>query len=284
MTADYNVRLRPSGTYKVGTVKDPFENISHRVDTQNIEIDALYYLTFVDSNNDIVTPELLYTNGGIRFNPLTDNLFIGNSMSIGVNSISTGSTSFSFLPSSNSISIGSTTSTTIFGGDIRVNGNDIKSSSGDTVISFNNQDAVFNNTVTIRKDLFIEGKLNTTTPSLSLESRTLDIGLLSNQTGIVTNTTWDLGVVFNYNEDNTKKRTALIWEYTTKRFQFSNTFIETSQPSTYDSPQLTVTQFSPIEISSLWINNPCSSGPVEVVGCISDKLSLQNIIIDEGEY
>lgn len=284
MTADYNVRLRPSGIYKVGTVKDPIANISHRVDTQNIEIDALYYLTFVDSNNDIVSPELLYTNGGIKFNPLSDNLFIGNSMSIGVNSISTGSTTFSFLPSSNSISIGSTTSTTTFGGDIRINGNDIKSSSGDTVISFSNQDAIFSNTVVINKDLFVVGKLNTTTPSLSLESRTIDIGLLSGQIGIVTNTTWDLGVIFNYNENNAPKKSALLWEYSTHRFQFSSDFTESSQPSAYDSPQIVSTEFSPIEISSLWINNSCSSGPVEVVGCNNNELRLQNIIIDEGEY
>jgi len=114
----YNGGLRPSGVYKVGTVQDPVANISHRVDTQNVELDAVYYLTFVDSDNNIISPELIYTNSGIRFNPLTDNLFIGNSMSIGVNSISTGSTTFSFLPFSNNIYIGSNSSTTIFGGSV----------------------------------------------------------------------------------------------------------------------------------------------------------------------
>jgi hypothetical protein len=114
----YNGGLRPSGVYKVGTVQDPVANISHRVDTQNVELDANYYLTFVDSDNNIISPELIYTNSGIKFNPLTDNLFIGNSMSIGVSSISTGSTTFSFLPFSNNIYIGSNSSTTIFGGSV----------------------------------------------------------------------------------------------------------------------------------------------------------------------
>jgi len=214
MNPDYTVRLRPSGTYKVGTVKDPIANISHKVYTGKSEIDALYYLTFVDSNNDEPTAEFVYTNSGIKFNPLTDNLFIGNSMVIGVNSISTGATTFSFLPYTNSISIGSTSSLTSFGGDIKIGGNDIKSSSGDTVISLLNGDAFFSNTVTIKKDLYVEGKLNSSTPSLSLDARTFDIGLLSGQGGIVTNTTWDLGVFFNYNESNTKKNSALIWEFT----------------------------------------------------------------------
>jgi hypothetical protein len=284
MNPDYTVRLRPSGTYKVGTVKDPIANISHKVYTGKSEIDALYYLTFVDSNNDEPTAEFVYTNSGIKFNPLTDNLFIGNSMVIGVNSISTGVTTFSFLPYTNSISIGSTSSLTSFGGDIKIGGNDIKSSSGDTVISLLNGDAFFSNTVTIKKDLYVEGKLNSSTPSLSLDARTFDIGLLSGQGGIVTNTTWDLGVFFNYNESNTKKKSALIWEFTAKRFQFSSTFTETTFPNVYDSPQLVTSEFSPIEISSLWINNSCSAGAVEVIGCSDNELKLQNLVIDEGEY
>jgi len=43
-------------------------------------------------------------------------------------------------------------------------------------------------------------------------------------------------------------------------------------------------EFSPIEISSLWINNSCSAGAVEVIGCSDNELKLQNLVIDEGEY
>jgi hypothetical protein len=47
---------------------------------------------------------------------------------------------------------------------------------------------------------------------------------------------------------------------------------------------LTISEFAPIEVDSLWINNSCSSGPQVVIGCNNGELQLQNVSIDEGIY
>jgi len=46
-------------------------------------IDDNYYLTFVDSNNDTPTAEKVYTDLGIKYNPVKDSLTIDNDVAIG---------------------------------------------------------------------------------------------------------------------------------------------------------------------------------------------------------
>lgn len=150
--------------------------------------------------------------------------------------------------------------------------------------TFYTTNAVFNNDVLIKNDLVVEGDIITNVPQLSVESRTIDVGLIDGGVGPVNNTTWDLGILFNFNEGGQRKKSGLIWEYTAKRFLFSDNFSVNNTGNIYDAPQITVNTFVPIEIKSLWINNECSSGSKVVIGCESGELRLQNIIIDEGEY
>jgi len=275
MSDQYNVRLGP-GVYRVSTVQDPLADSAFKVYTQKKENDALCYLTFVDSNNNSPAQELLYTNYGVRYNPGTSTLSIGSTLEISSSRISTGSSIFTIGSDSSGI--------TSFRGKIRLGGNEIQSSSGATVVGLAGSDAIFERDVLIKNDLIVQGNLVTNVPELSIESRTLDVGLLNGGVGVVTNTTWDLGLVFHYNEANTRKKTALIWEYSTQRFQFSSNFTVSNQPSSFDTPQLISTSFAPVEMKSLWINDSCTTGAQVVIGCNNGELQLQNIVIDEGEY
>jgi hypothetical protein len=296
MSDETRVRLGP-GIYRVSTIQDTLVDSAYKVYTKKRETDALYYLTFVDSNNNPEATESLYTNAGIIFNPVRGSLSIGNSSGIG--SLSIGS-SIGFLSIGSSIRLdenafkygnspfyignGSVSGITSFGGPIRIGGNEIQSSSGELVVGLGNSDAIFENSIYVKKDLIVNGDFVNNIPILAVEKRTIEIGLLDGGVGIVTNTTWDLGVVFNYNETGVRKKTALIWEYSTNRFQFANNFSQTNQPSVYNSPQLSATTFAPIEVESIWINSNCSFGSTVVIGCNNNELQLQNIVIDEGEY
>ena len=276
MSEEVNVRLGP-GVYKVSTVQDPLADSAYKIYTQKKETDALYYLTFVDSNNNNPQTEYLYTNAGIGFNPVVGNLSIGSSVQIGQNSFTYGTPSLY-------IGNGSVSGITSFGGKVRVGGNEIQSSSGQAVVSLGNSDAIFENSILVKKDLVVQQNFVVNTPVLTLESRTFDIGLLGGGVGIATNTTWDLGLIFHHTRNDTRQRSALIWEDSTSSFQFANGFTETFPPSIYDSPQIGVTSFAPVVMKSLMINSVCSSGTTVVIGCNNNELQLQNIVIDEGEY
>jgi hypothetical protein len=263
MSDQYSVRLGP-GIHKVSTIQDPIADSAFRIYTQKKENDALYYLTFVGVNSTTPSPNPVFTSSGLSFNPYrsiisyaTSSLTIGNTSNPGITS---------------------------FIGKVKIGGDEILSSTGQAVVGFGGSDVLFPNNVLVNNNLVVNGSFISNVPSLSVEGRLLDIGLLNGGVGVVSDTTWDLGLVFNYNESNTRKRTALIWEYSTKRFQFSNNFISTNTGDQYSSPQLTISEFAPIEVDSLWINNSCSSGPQVVIGCNNGELQLQNVSIDEGIY
>lgn len=263
MSDQYSTRLGP-GVYRVSTVQDPIADSAFKIYTQKQENDALYYLTFVGVNSTTPSTGQVFTSSGLSFNPYRSIISYASS----------------------SLTIGNTTTPgiTSFIGKIKVSGDEILSSSGQSVVSFGASDVTFSNNVLISNNLVVQGAFVSNVPSLSVEGRLLDIGLLDGGVGVVTNTNWDLGLVFNYNESDTRKKTALIWEYSTKRFQFANNFITTNTGNQYTSPQLTVSSFAPVEVESLWVNNSCSGGSQVVIGCNNGELQLQNVLIDEGEY
>lgn len=275
MSDQYNTRLGP-GIYRVSTVQDPIADASYKIYTQKKENDSLYYLTFVGVNSSSPIKNEVGTNAGLSFNPATGRFSIGSTTTSNPG-ISYGSSIFY---------IGNTTTPgiTSFLGKIKISGDEILSSTGSVVVGFGGSDTIFPNNVLIENNLVVQGQFISNVPSLSIEGRLLDIGLVGGGVGVVTNTTWDLGLVFNYNESNTRKKTALVWEYSTKRFQFADNFISTNTGNAYSSPQITVTSFSPIEIDSLWLNNACSTGSTVVIGCNNGELQLQNVVIDEGTY
>lgn len=161
----------------------------------------------------------------------------------------------------------------------------IKSSIGSSSITINNSGTVaFATDVTINGDLFVTG--NTTqvnTSEITVEDRTIELGVVDGQ--LPTDTTWDLGILMNYGESGVGKTSALIWETSgaTPRFKLASNIAESVGINT-NSPQISVSTYAPLEISELWINNGCTNGDLQVIGCVNSELQLQNITIDGGTF
>ncbi len=203
---------------------------------------------------------------------------------------------------------------TSFAGDIRVNGNDIQGSTGATAITLSGTDVTVSgdltvggndikasdgtialtlatstgavtasNDLTVQGNLYINGsttQVNTTT--ISVEDRTIDLGIV-NGAAPASATTWDLGVLFNYNSNGAKK-SAVVWEHTDSRFKFASVLAPDLDGTDVNTPQLTVTTFAPIEVAELWINNSCTGTAQQVIGCLNNELQLQNIVVDGGIF
>ena len=169
-------------------------------------------------------------------------------------------------------------------GDLTVGGNDIKASDGTTALSFSNSTGAVTaaNDLTINGNLYVSG--NTTqvnTAALSVEDRTIDLGIVNGATP-ASATTWDLGVLFNYHSGGSAKKSAVIWEHGDSRFKFASVLSTDADGTNNDSPQLSVTTFSPIEISALWIND--CAGQHQVISCSGSTRYLNDITIDAGSF
>jgi hypothetical protein len=164
---------------------------------------------------------------------------------------------------------------TTFAGDIRVNGNDIQASDGTTAISLSGSN------VTVAGNLYVNGSTTQfNTSALTVEDRTIELGRIDGNTPSAA-TTWDLGVLFNYNSSGAKK-SAVIWEHSEGRFKFASVLGSDTDGTDLDTPQLTVSTFSPIEIGSLWVND--CAGQSQVISCTGSTRYLENITIDAGSF
>lgn len=138
--------------------------------------------------------------------------------------------------------------------------------------------------LTVSGNLYVNGSTTqVNTSALTVEDRTIDLGIVNGATPSA-NTTWDLGVLFNYYSAGTSKKSAVIWEHSDSRFKFASVLASDTDGSTADTPQLTVTTFAPIEVSELWVNNTCTGGSSQVISCSGANLVLQNILIDAGTF
>jgi hypothetical protein len=141
MSNETRVRLGP-GVYRVSTIQDPLADSAYNIYTQSTTSDATLYLTLVNSNNTPASKKTVYTNYGLSYNPLIGNLSIGSSIQISPDRLI-------YAPTSFYIGNGSTVGITSFSGKIRLGGNSILSSSGDTVVSFAGTNTEFKGNVTV---------------------------------------------------------------------------------------------------------------------------------------
>jgi hypothetical protein len=96
------------------------------------------------------------------------------------------------------------------------------------------------------------------------------------------NTTWDLGILFNYYATNAAKKSAVIWEHADARFKFASVLAADTDGNSTSTPQLTVTTFAPIEIASLFVND--CAGASQVISCTGTERFLENITVDGGQF
>ena len=175
----------------------------------------------------------------------------------------------SFNPSTNNLSIV---------GDIRIGGNDIQASDGTTAITLS---AVTGNVgvssnLTVTGNLYVNGtttQVNTT--SLTVEDTLVELGMVDgNAPG--TDLNKDLGLLLNY-FSGTAKKAAVYWDDSVSRIAIASDISEASSV-------LTANAYAALEVGSLHINNACTGGVQEVIGCIGSELNLQNIIVDGGTF
>jgi len=140
--------------------------------------------------------------------------------------------------------------------------------------------------ITASQDLTVSGNLyvngSTTqvnTSSMTVEDRTIELGQVDGSAPSSA-TTWDLGVLFNYNASGAKK-SGVIWEHADSRFKFGSQVTDGGGTDN-DSPQITVSNYAGIEIGSLWVND--CAGQSQVITCTGSERFLQNITIDAGTF
>lgn len=159
----------------------------------------------------------------------------------------------------------------------------VKASDGTAAITIENStgNVGISSNLTVSGNLFVNGsttQVNTT--SISVEDRTIELGRVAGTA--TTTTTWDLGVLFNYGDSGTARKSAVIFESTNKRFTFAEALDPDSDNSGTSNPQLTVATYSPIEIGSLWVND--CAGQSQVISCTNGVRNLTNITIDCGTF
>ena len=134
--------------------------------------------------------------------------------------------------------------------------------------------------LTVSGNLYVNGSTTqVNTASLVVEDRTIELGLVDGSAP-ASATTWDLGVLFNYNSSGAKKA-AVAWEHADGRFKFGSQ-VSDGGGTDNDSPQLTFTAYAPIEVGALWVND--CAGQSQVISCTGTTRYLENITIDGGSF
>ena len=130
--------------------------------------------------------------------------------------------------------------------------------------------------LTVSGNLIVNGtttQVNTT--SLTVEDTLVELGMVDGAApGSDVNK--DLGIVFNYYTDAAKKA-AVYWDDSESRIAFAS---EASESSSV----LTATTYATILAGGLEINNACTGGTDEVIGCAGGELVLSNIVVDGGTF
>ena len=163
-------------------------------------------------------------------------------------------------------------------GDIQVGGNDILASDGTTAITLS---AVTGNVgvssnLTVTGNLYVNGtttQVNTTT--LTVEDTLVELGMVDGSAP-GTDLNKDLGLLLNY-FSGTAKKAAVYWDDSVDRLAIAS---EVSEASSV----LTANAYAALEVGSLYINNACTGGVQEVIGCVGGQLTLSNIVVDGGSF
>jgi hypothetical protein len=158
----------------------------------------------------------------------------------------------------------------------------IKASDGTSAITITNSTGTVqtNSDLTVGGNLYINGSTTqVNTSQITVEDRTIELGIVDGAAPSST-TTWDLGVLFNYN-DGSAKKSALIWEQGDARFKLGSVISDGGGTGT-TNPQITFTTYAALEIGGLWVND--CAGQSQVINCSAGVRTLENITIDAGTF
>ena len=158
--------------------------------------------------------------------------------------------------------------------------NEIETSAGNLILDSATGMVYVDDDLTVAGSLYVQGSTTQVdTNSITVEDRTIELGIV-NGAAPAAATTWDLGVLFNYN-DGSAKKAAVAWESSVSRFVFGSQVTDGGGTGT-SNPQLTYTTYAPVEIAALWVND--CAGQSQVISCTGTERHLENITIDAGTF
>ena len=114
-----------------------------------------------------------------------------------------------------------------------------------------------------------------------VEDRTIELGMVDGSAP-ASATTWDLGILFNYNSSGAKKA-AVAWEHGVGRFLFASA-VSDNGATGVNNPQLTFTTMSSIEILSLFITDTAGTHEVIKYDSVTSQRVLLDITVDGGSF
>ena len=139
------------------------------------------------------------------------------------------------------------------------------------------------NDLTVTNDLTVSGNLRVVgtavtfeTEVVKVEDRLIELGLVAGATDA--NTTWDLGIAFNYG-DGTAKKAGVFWLDNQFIGIASAISISNDEGTTDADPQISVTTFAPIAANALYIGGITTGDEV-----INSSKEAVNLIFDGGTY
>jgi hypothetical protein len=130
--------------------------------------------------------------------------------------------------------------------------------------------------LTISGNLYVNGtttQVNTT--SLTVEDTLVELGMVDGNAP-ASDLNKDLGLLLNYFSGSAKKA-AVYWDDSVSRIAIAS---EVSEAASV----LTAAAYAALEVGSLYINNACTGGVQEVIGCTAGQLTLSNIVVDGGSF
>ena len=161
-----------------------------------------------------------------------------------------------------------TTGDTTIGGDLRVNGNDIKASDGTTAITLSGAN------VTVQGNLTVSGTTTTTnSTTTTYDDPVLELGTVSGGAPSSA-TTGDRGFRFHY-YDTTAKTSSLFWDGNTG-------FIFVEDATEAVGPQLTGT-LAAVQVGGLWMGD-FGTATNQVLNNNSGTFELINTLVDGGTF
>ena len=200
-----------------------------------------------------------------------NNLVVDGDIKVGGNDIQASDGNTNITLTSNTL--------TEIKGDLQITGNDIKSSTGAVAITLAANDVTVADDLTVGGNLYVNGsttQVNTTT--LNVKDALIDLGLIDTGGGVLGVPTSDLnkdiGLLLNYFSTIAKKA-AMFWDDSASRIVFSDDVTESTGT-------LTSTTFAPIEIGALWVND--CAGQSQVISCTGSTRNLENITVDAGQF
>lgn len=283
------------------------------VDVQDAaDTDGTYHLTFVDSNNDPASTEILYTDDAIQYNPSTNTInfttaVISDTLTVtgGITGTATTATRSTLVDTTGTttnanyymlfadtsagensetvrVSAGASfnPSTNTLGLSV-LNTGAIKSASGVDSITIQNSsgDVGISTNLTVDGSLTVKGSITSVnSENLKVKDTLIDLGLIDNGSGTLVQPTsdanLDVGLLLNY-YSGAAKVAGVYWDDSVSRVVLGSDISESNGV-------LTSNTYADLEIGSLWLND--CAGQTQVITCSGTERFLNNITVDGGTF